>query len=306
MTMPTLHDVHVERPLTNISIAYRNGEYIFDQVFPVVSVQKKSDVYWTFGKSSWFRNEVQLRAPGAEAQEGDYEITTASYNCLTRAIAKTIPDEVRENADAPLAPDAEATAWVTDQLLRAQERRVAAITTGGSGLWAYSASPTVQWTSDTSNPLADIEGAINGVVSSIGRMPTVAVMSWDAWRYLKHHPDVLDRIKYTRPGSQMVPGDLTDWFGFNKVLVGMSLYDPAKEGTSSSTSYIWGDGFWCGYVPGGPALMTPAAGYSLEWMSREVRRYRLDTRHSDKIEAQHSTAEVITASDAGAVLFNVV
>ena len=259
-----------------------------------------------FDKSSWFRDEVAPRAPGTEAQEGDYEISTASYNCTTRAISKVVPDEVRLNADIPLAPDLETTSWVTDQLLRAQERRVAALTTGGSALWAYSASPTTQWTSDTSAPMTDIENAINGVVSSIGRMPNVAVMSWDVWRYLKHHPDVLDRIKYTRPGANIQPNDLTDWFGFTKVLIGMSLYDPAKEGASASTSYIWGDAFWCGYVPGAPALMTPAAGYCLEWMGREIRRYRLDVRHSDKIEAQHSTAEVISASDAAGIIYNCV
>jgi len=52
--------------------------------------------------------------------------------------------------------------------------------------------------------------------------------------------------------------------------------------------------------------MTPAAGYILEWEAPVVKRYRLDTRHSDKIEVEHSSAEIISASDAGAVLYNVV
>ena len=49
MSNPTVGDVHVERPLSNISVAYRNPEYIFDQIFPTVSVQKKSDVYFVKG-----------------------------------------------------------------------------------------------------------------------------------------------------------------------------------------------------------------------------------------------------------------
>jgi hypothetical protein len=186
------------------------------------------------------------------------------------------------------------------------EIRVAAKTPGGSGLWAYSASPTTQWTSDQSDPLGDIDDAVNGIVSTTGMMPNTAVMSWDVWRALRIHPDILDRIKYTRPGAQAQTSDLNGWFGFSNVVVGTQLYDPAKEGQSSSPTYIWGDQMWIGYVPGQPSLMTPAAGYVLQWGDRQISRFRLDREHADEFEAGHFTAEIITASDAGAVIYNTV
>jgi len=46
MANPTVHDVHIDGPLANISIAYRNSGYIADQVFPNVPVTKKSDKYF--------------------------------------------------------------------------------------------------------------------------------------------------------------------------------------------------------------------------------------------------------------------
>lgn len=307
MPGPTLRDVHVDALMTNISVAYRNTNYIGELIFPRVPVSKKSDVYFTYGKSAWFRDEVGVRAPGAEARRGDYDVTTASYVAITRAIAKLIPDEVRANADMPLRPDVEATEWVTDQLLRAQERRVAALTTGGSALWAYAASPVgAQWSSDTSDPWGDIDAAIYGIVSNTGVMPNTMVMSWNVWRHLRQHPDFLDRVKYVREAGRVETSDVSQWFNLPKVLVGTQLYDPAKEGQTASPTMIWGDQVWIGYVTPAPALMAPTAGYTFEWLGREVSRYRLDTSHADLIEAQHSTAEVISASDAGAVIYDAV
>ena len=102
MAMPTLHDVHIDGPLSNVSIAYKNENYIADQVFPALAVAKKSDKYFVFDRTAWFRNEVSERAPGDLAKEADYGITTASYNCVVKALAKVVADEVRMNADSPL------------------------------------------------------------------------------------------------------------------------------------------------------------------------------------------------------------
>ena len=102
MAMPTLHDVHIDGPLSNVSIAYRNETYLADQVFPILPVTKKSDKYFVFGREAWFRNVAAERAPGDAAKEIDYGITTASYNCVVKALAHVVPDEVRMNADSPL------------------------------------------------------------------------------------------------------------------------------------------------------------------------------------------------------------
>lgn len=305
MPSPTPRDVHFDAALSQFSVAYKNGMYIFDQVFPVIPVNKQSDYYFVFDKGSWFRDLAAKRAPGTRAQRADYSLTSGSYVCLNYALAKGVPDEVRDNADNPLKPDMEATEFVTDALLRALERRVAALITGSAN-WAYAASPTTQWSSDTADPLGDIEAAINGVVSTIGRLPNVGVTSWDVWRRLKNHPDLLDRVKYTRAGGQPQPGDLASWFNLDKLLVGTSIVDSSVEGATNSMGYIWDDDFWVGFVPPTPSLMTPSAGYTLEWGARSVNVFREDQEHQDVIEAGHYTDEVITASDAGAIVYNAV
>jgi hypothetical protein len=200
----------------------------------------------------------------------------------------------------------EATELITDKLLMGREMRVAALTTGGSGLWVYSTTPSVLWSSDSSAPLTDMDALIDGVVGSIGRFPNVAVMSWAVWKALRNHPDLLERVKYTRQQTVVQPSDIALWTGIPKILIGMQIFDAGKEGATSSIGYIWGDQFWAGYVPDNASLMTPAAGYMFTWENRQVRRYRLDTRHADKIEVEESADERICASDAGGVLYNCV
>ena len=46
MTAPTVSQVHLDRALPNVSVAYRNANYIGDLVFPSVVVQKISDKYF--------------------------------------------------------------------------------------------------------------------------------------------------------------------------------------------------------------------------------------------------------------------
>jgi len=304
MPAPTARDVHPSNDaLTQFSIAYHNGMYIAESVFPVVPVTKQSDFYFVFDKQSWFRNIVQKRSPGTRAQRADYTLSTASYVAINYALSKAVPDEVRDNADNPLRPEVDAVEFVTDALLRGQELRVATLVTS-STQWAYAASPATQWSSDTSDPLGDIEAAINGVVSRIGRMPNVLTTSWDTWRYLKNHPDLLERVKYTRPGGKPEASDLANWFGLEKVLVGTALYDSAIDGAAASMGYIWDDDLWVGYVSPRPALLTPSAGYILEWKNRSSEMYREDQEHQDVFEIGHYTAEVVSASDAGAICYN--
>ena len=68
MPNPLVSDVHVNQPLTNISIAYiqQATAFIADKVFPNVPVQKQSDRYFQYLKEDWLRVEAQERAPATE------------------------------------------------------------------------------------------------------------------------------------------------------------------------------------------------------------------------------------------------
>ena len=43
--LPTEHDVHVNQIMSNISVLYKNTEFIADKVAPIIDVKKKSDIF---------------------------------------------------------------------------------------------------------------------------------------------------------------------------------------------------------------------------------------------------------------------
>ena len=69
MTNPTLSQVHVDAILTNASVAYIQSadNFIANKVFPIVPVDKQSDLYFKYTKEDWFRDDAKVRADGAEA-----------------------------------------------------------------------------------------------------------------------------------------------------------------------------------------------------------------------------------------------
>lgn len=299
MAKPTYQQVHTDVPLTNISIAYTPGEFIAPNVFPMVPVQKISNKYFTYTKADWLRREAATRAPGTRSARGDYGLSTSNYVCVEFGMAKGVPDEIVDNADDPLKPLVEATNWVTNQIMLEQEANVAGIAFGTG--WSTSATPGVLWSNDTSDPLGDLETGMNTVVGTIGKNANTGVIGRGLWRYLKNHPDIVDRIKYgAGPGNPAVVTTqaIAALVGLESIQVGLAIADSGLEGGTSSVAYIWGNHFLLEFVPSGPSLMTPSAGYLFTYQNRVVSRFREEQERQDVVEAIQSWVAVQTATDA--------
>jgi len=297
---PTTNEVHIDTAMANISIAYKNEEYIAEQIFPIVNVTKQSDVYFTYTKDFWFRDEATRRAPSTAAKRIDYGIGTTQYFCVEYAIAKEIADEIRDNADNPIQPDTEATELCTDKILLAMERRVAALVQGTAN-WDgnITLSGTAQWSDYTnSDPLTDINTGIQTVQKAIGRKPNTVVMNQEVWDKLKYHPDIADKIKYTNLGILSVDlfKSLIDLPAGGRVLIGASIYDSAVEGATASMGYVWGKNCWIGYVAPSPSLLTPSGGYIFAWKTRQIRSWREEAEKQDVVEASSYYDEKAVAS----------
>ena len=69
MYTPTPGDVHVNTPLTQISIAYLQNqtEFVAAQVCPIIPVTKQSDRYYVYNRGDFFRDQMQRRALASNA-----------------------------------------------------------------------------------------------------------------------------------------------------------------------------------------------------------------------------------------------
>ena len=311
---PNQSDLHVDALLTNVSLAYRNPNYMSDDLFPLCPVKKQSDIVTKFDQSHWFRDDAKLRLPGAKSVRGGYTVDTSDhYFCNRYAIGREITDEQRDNADSVFNLDREATDWATDKVQMRRERN---FSSGffKTGVWG-GGDPTggtdfTRW-SDYSNssPLVDLTTYRDNMEALIGVEPNKCVLGKQVWTKLKWHPDLIDTIKYTQKGQLSVEL-FTALAEFNKVHIGRGIYTASPEGTAEASvvyTRIWGKSALLLYTPAAPSLMTPAAGYTFVWQrvaaaAQYIKRLRDEEREVDIIEANSYFDQHLTAKNAGVFL----
>lgn len=309
MALPTANDVHVDQMLTNVSIAYKNETYIADQIFPMLPVKKQSDIIPSYDKSFWFRDEAKLAMPGTDIAISEYAVTTTdTYYCPRHRVGKIITDEQRENADVPFDLDSEAVTFVTDKLLLRRELQfVTKMFT--TSVWTTDVTGGTNFTVWSnyagSSPLTDVETAKETIEGSIARAPNTMVIGSQVYTQLRNHPDLLDSIKYTQ--RAMLTPDLISSLLEMKLLVGRAIYtgDPAGVAEASiSYSRVWGKHGLALYVPPGPSLMAPAAGYTVVWnrvanAPQYIQRFRRQEQESDLVVGNSYFVHKQTSANAG-------
>ncbi|NIQ91028.1 MAG: hypothetical protein GWM98_04765 [Nitrospinaceae bacterium] len=299
MPQPTSSDVHVNAPLTNISVAYLQDqtEFIADKVFPNVPVPKRSDSYFEYQKGDWFRSEAKYRAPGTESAGSGYELSTATYDCKVQALHKDVDDQIRANADAPLNMDADAAEYVTRGLLLKKELDWASnyfttgVWTGGTG--GTDITPNPKWDADDSTPIADIRKEMQAVKVNTGRKPNKLILGEDVWAVLQDHPDFLERITITKD-KIITTSLLAAVLELEEVLIAGAVQNTANEGASDSMSYVYTKDALLVYAAPRPSLMQPSGGYTFSWtgylgasqQGLRISRFRMDHLRSDRIEGE--------------------
>lgn len=324
MSQPTLSMVHVNGPLTNISIAYVQSQtnFIADKVFPNVPVQKQSDLYFLFDKDDFLRDEFGVKAPGAGPDEGGYDIDTASpYYCHVYAYAHKIPDQVRSNADSPLNLDTAAAQFVMQKALIKRESlfmsRYMTTSVWGTDITGVAANPgagqVLQWNDAASNPIENIRAGMTAVQQSTGFRPNKLSMGQAVWDVLVDHPDLIDRVKYSGGVSNGNPARVSKEavaaiLELDEINVSSGVSNTAEKGATSATGFIGGKNALLSYSPRTPQLMMPSAGYTFSWAGflgsngtgMRVKKYRAEERfESDMIEGQMSFDQKVVSSDLG-------
>lgn len=317
MPQPSINQVHVDAILTNISVAWmqRQENFIADKVFPVVPVDKKSNKYFVYTKNDWFRDEAQRRAPGTESAGGGYGLSTDTYSCDVFAFHKDVDDQTMANADAPLSPLRESAEFVTRRLMLRRELQFVSdfLTTSvwGLDLTGVSGSPSTnqfkQWSDYTnSDPIVDIETAKAQILSTTGMEGNTLVLGYETFRQLRHHPDLVDRIKYT--SAQTITTDmLARMFEIDRVLVSKSVKATNNEGGTAAYGLTFGKGAWLGHVASSPGLLTPSAGYIFGWTGVSgglgatigTTSFRMEHLKATRVEGEVAFDNKVVASDLG-------
>jgi len=325
MPQPTPRQVHVDRFLTNLSVSFAQSRsaFVADQVFPIVPVQKQSDLYAVYPRGFFNRDQMRVRPLGGRAQVAGYEVAQQQYRAEEWALAHPIDDRVRANADQPLDPDRAAMRFLTSQCLIRRDR-----------LWGSSYFTTGKWSTDLTGVAADPDAteflqldqsgsapirlfkekkaAVRG---DTGLTPNTLVLGSQAFLELTEHDDVLDRIEHT--SRQVVTRDILASLIFDddpsgRVIVAGGIVNSAVEGADDDHDYILGskDALLVYRNPEPrPTIEEVSGGYTFAWtgllpgetnaFGGVIERMRDDQAHSDHIEIRAAFDLGMVAADLG-------
>lgn len=321
MPQPTVSDVHVNTPLTNISIAYIQsaGNFIADKVFPNIPVTKQSDRYYTYDRGMFNRDEMKDRAPGTESAGVSYDVdATPTYYAPVKAIHHDVPDERRANADSVLQVDREATLLVTTKSMIKREKTWVA-KYFASGLWttdidgvsgAPGAGEVKQWNDAASTPIEDVRVGKTTVLQSTGFEPNKLTLNQQVWDALVDHPDIVDRVKYGQtPGgpARVTLAAVAALLEIDEILVMKAIENTAKEGATNVHAFIGGKKALLCYATPTPGLMIPTAGYTFSWTGflgatatgHRIKKFRMTHLNSDRVELDMSYDQKLVSADLG-------
>lgn|SRR6185312_10718993 len=272
--MPSPKQLVIDTRLSQVSVDYKNDDYIAEQVLPTLLVPKQH------GKI--LENDMSALQPDANGDDKigmgqrpgivKAEFQDDMYGTFERAKGVTIHDDEvdADNAEgAPYEVKVTKTNLVTERLLLNREVRVAAICAGVTG----TSSPGTKWDQANSTPLADINAAKFAVKNKIGKRPNYAIVPWEVMEFLKQNADVKSFI--TGGSTTLVPGVLNIEafkliFGVENILVPASsqlagaMSGAFKSGTLSS---VWSDNVTLFWRPNAPMRQAPAFGYTYVWQN---------------------------------------
>jgi hypothetical protein len=300
--------------------------FVARRVFPAVPVLKQSDLYFTYDRSYFMRDQMQRRAPSTESAGAGYGVGTASYRCDVWALHQDIDDDTRLNQDNPLNADADAVDLLTEaRLIRMENEFVTSYMTASvwnKDITGVSGTPSTdevkQWNDAASTPIEDVRAWKTYVHKLTGRRPNVLVLGQEAYDALADHPDIVDRIKYSGGIGNDRPmvvsrQAMAAVFEVEEVLVAGGVQNTANEGATASYSFIVGKQALLVYRAPRPGLKVPSGGYTFEWSGRagsvegqRILRFRMDPIKSDRVEIEAAFDMKVVAPELGVLFSSIV
>lgn len=261
MASPSISDVHISVPLSNISIEFAtsNEGYVATNVFPTVPVKHKVDQFRTYDRRDKLRDGVKPRAPGTESVGGGWKLGDDVYKCDVYAYHVDLDDQTRDNSDSDaFSLDADAAEFVGKKGAISRELKfmdayfkpgvwssdytgaAAAETIAGRTEGVKAADTGPFWdkyddADDTlnSHPFETVENDALRMRILTGERPNTIVITRDLYNVLKRHPDFLD-LTTTLSDSELsrYPGlqaQLAKAFEVQRLIIADGVYNDSDE-----------------------------------------------------------------------------
>tara|TARA_B110000211_G_scaffold49619_1_gene54117 strand:+ start:768 stop:1748 length:981 start_codon:yes stop_codon:yes gene_type:complete len=272
MPLLTPSAVHIDQPLSNLTLAYvqEQTNFVADKVFPVVGVQRQSDKYYIYDRANMNRSgDVKKLAPRTEVNRIGMAVSNSAYYADVYGIGMDFDEQTIANEDAMLEIRAAGAQTLINRVLIEREEQFAS-TFFNAGVWTTDVTPANLWSDYTnSTPISDVtNGSRTMQLTSGGFKPNTMVVGKEVRDILINHPDILARLNggstINNP-ALITDGKLAEIFGVENFFVMEAVKNGAVEGLAEANAFIGGKNALLVHTPRASGLMTPAAGLTFAW-----------------------------------------
>jgi len=272
MPLLTPSSVHLDQPLTNLTIAYVQDQsnFIADSVFPTVGVERQSDKYYIYDRANMNRSgDVKVLAPRTEVNRIGQSVSNAAYYAEVRGLAMDFDQQTLANEDAALDIRSAGAQTLTTRLLIDREEQFAD-TFFKTGVWGTESTPGNLWSDYTnSTPIQDVTTARRTMqLKSGGFKPNTMVVGKEVRDILINHPKILARLNGGSTVSNpalITDAKLAEIFEVENFYIMEAVKNSSVEGVAESNAFIGGKHALLVHGPRNAGLMTPAAGLTFAW-----------------------------------------
>ena len=284
MPLLTPAQVHLDAPLSNLTLAYVQSQEVFiaDKVFPVVGVPKQSDKYYLYDRANANRSgDVKKLAPRTEVNRIGLKLSNDAYFADVYGLGMDFDEQTIANEDTMLSIRADGAQTLVNRMLIHREKQFASTffvdgvwTTSVTGQTNASGNQPILWSDYVnSTPIANVTLAARTMqLTSGGFKPNTMVVGKEVRDILVNHPDILARLNggsTVNNPALIVDSKLAEIFGVEKFLVMEAVENTAADGAAEASAFIGGKNALLAYTPSSAGLMTPASGLTFAWNNIE-------------------------------------
>ena len=297
--------------------AAASGAIAYD-LFPVIDVDYQAGNYGYIPVNELLTPKTRKRNSNGTYQRTSFEFTDRNY-ATDEYGGEGVIDERRKNQYADYFDAELVTAEIERfQNVQAAEKRVAAIAMSTTVFSGQTTAAGTAWTDyASSDPIQDVEDAVQAVYDRTGLWPNVAWCSKKTFRNLRNNEKVIDRIEATGAGSPAKASDVTkemlaQVFDLEEIHVGEMSENTANPGQTPVIASVWDDDkFGVGFVDRSGNMEMPTLFRAFHWsadgseIGGAIEQYFSDEARADVIRARHDVDEKLELVELGQLITGV-
>lgn len=233
--------VHTNKFLADLSVKYKNDEYIGDRCMPIVQVGQRSDSFATYNERYQLATPDDLTGPEGDVNEVERGRGSSNYSVSDYALKDKISQETLDNQDDVFDEMLDMVEDLTDGIELQMEKRIATIVMA-SGSYAagqtHAASSKWDTAATGGSIIADVLTGVSELWMGSGRTRKVGVCGIAVWNVIANNIAIKGLFNNVREGLATTEA-VARYFGLDDILVGRARQDTANIGQTASYSRIW-------------------------------------------------------------------